>query len=169
MGILTLAKYEEETNKKILYATILIELAGKQTKKHYFDALKTSCIIQTLAAYYALLEETQRRLNLAPQPGLSAEEILQDMKTNAIHSVEIEQLVLLENNRGSWINQLTQEYKELSRSPSLSNMDMINDASVAQHSQEDSASIPAAVNKYEKWLEQMENLCDSFRNMLSES
>lgn len=170
MSIPTLAKYEEETNKKLLYANILIELAGTQTQKHYFDALKYSYVIQMLAAYYSLLEESQRRLNLAPEPGLNAEELLQKMRSNSVHSVEIEQLVSLERDRGSWLHQLKQLYQELSASASMSNINLINSPNGPNGGDGGDAEDDAAnTKKYEGWLKQLEDLTSNLREMLSES
>lgn len=160
-----LSKYEEETNKKLLYANILVELASQQTQKHYFDALKYSYVIQMLAAYYSLIEESQRRLNLAPEPGLNAAELLQKMRSSSVYSVEIEQLVTLENDRAAWLYQLKQLYQELSASASMSNINLINTSQVADADD----SIAVNVKKYETWLKQLEDLVSNLREMLSES
>ena len=169
MSVLPLSKYEEETNKKLLYSSILLELASQQTEKHYLDALKTSFIIQMLSTYYALLEETQRRLNLAPQPGLNAEEVLKNMQDSSIHSVEIESLAAMEGSRMSWINQLNQAYRELSRSPGLSNLNLISGEQSGDNTLSTSESILADIEKHKQWLKQIETLSENLRNSLSES
>ena len=161
MRIPDLFQYESETNQKILYANALLELAAQQDQKSYKDALISSCIIQLLAAYYALLEESQRRLNLMPQPGLGAGEILAVMQEKGVYSAMIEKLAKLERDKTSWLSSLRNRYRELSRSPSMRDTPIIND----QISGDDKK---IKEDNYGEWLAELERLCDDLRESLTE-
>lgn len=165
MKIPPLFQYEAETNERILYANILLEMSDQQDDIHYANALEVSCVIQILAAYYALIEESQRGLNLIPQPGLSAQDVLSAMQKKEVHSAEIEKLASLENDRTSWITAIKKEYRELSSSPSMKGANIIGTQSISPKSQQGSGSTH---DRYSSFIAELEKLRDRLRDSLAE-
>ena len=103
----------EETNKKLLYARLILELLERQ-EKPYRAALKESYIAHLMSAYDCFVDEIQVRLNLAPQSEPNPVIIAQYMKRAGISTMaEMNMLVRLEENSYSWLNQLRRLYAEL--------------------------------------------------------
>ena len=166
MKVHSLDKYERHTNKKLLYATILLELAAQQKEQHYVDALEISCLVQLNSAYYCFIEELQRRLNITPQYGYDASQLVNAMRDNDIHSAEVKTLARLETESSSWLFAMQSTYRKLSRGASLSSVQLISDNSIKLQFQ--SLSQPQFSSKLSKWIKEMERLFDDMRGALTE-
>ena len=170
MKVHSLDKYERHTNKKLLYSTILLELAEQQKEQHYVDALESSCLVHLNAAYYCFIEELQRRLNITPQYGYDASQLVDTMRNNNIHSAEVETLARLETESSSWLFAMQSAHKKLSRNISLSSVQLISDNNIKPQLQSQSQSLPQPQNNSQlsQWLKEMECLFDDIRGALTE-
>ena len=188
MKVLPLSKYEQQTNKKKTYAAILLEQGAKAgggagegagdgaELGHTQDALGISFIIQLLAAYYSLLEELQRRMNLTPQPGLNALELAELMRKQSIFVGEMDKVVELEVAKSSWLNQARGLYRKLTSSPADEGGSIIGSDGVGAGGAGDAADVSQKIadgevdfEAFAVWLEEFEELCDRLREALSES
>ena len=174
MKVHSLDKHERHTNKKLLYATILLELAAQQKEQHYVDALEISCLVQLNSAYYCFIEELQRRLNITPQYGYDASQLVDAMRNNNIHSAEVETLARLETESSSWIFAMQSAHKKLSRNISLSSVQLISDNEINRHQSQpltilsSSQPLPQHNSQLSKWIKEMESLFDDMRGALTE-
>jgi len=145
-----LSRYQEETNKKLLYARLSLELI-KQVEEPYIAALKESCLWHLIQSYDALVNEIQARLNRIPQPNLLA--IVPILKQAGSYAAEINLLIQLEEDSSSWLNRMRR--KQNKSFDKIAAMQLIEDE-------------PLTIDDLSKWLTELEKLCQHLRNAMTE-
>ena len=145
-----LSRYQEETNKKLLYARLSLELI-EQVEEPYIAALKESCLWHLIQAYDALVNEIQARLNRIPQPNLLA--IVPILKQAGSYAAEINLLTRLEEDSSSWLNKMRR--KQNKSFDKVAAMQLIEDE-------------PLTIADLSKWLVELEKLCHQLRDAMTE-
>lgn len=143
-----LSQYQEETNKKLLYARLSLELI-EQLEEPYIAALKESCCWHLIRAYDALVNEVQVRLNRTPQPNLLA--IVPILKQTGSYAAEINLLTRLEEDSFSWLNKMRRQQDK----DKISSMQLIADE-------------PLTLANLSEWLTELEKLCQQLRDAMTE-
>lgn len=167
MNVANLEKYKQNTNKKLLYAAILLELSEKEEKQHYKDALEQSCLTQLKDAYYTLLEEQQRSLNILPEYGCDAVKVVESMKKHSIHCAILEDLAKQETDDSSWVFAMQLAYNRDQSSFFTPSMQYRSN-NLQTRSSIISTDTRRLNLQLGEWIKKVENLCDNLRNSLTE-
>ena len=147
-----LSQYQDQTNQKLLYAQLLLELM-KQQEEPYAAALRDSCLLYLVHSYDALVDEVQSRLNKTPQPERNLLAIARNLKKSDSYAAEINMLVHLEQDGSSWLNKMRRAHSRLLGA--TSSVQLITDE-------------PLDANSLSAWLAQLEQLCRQLRTAMTE-